>query len=711
MKLLSALSSLFFALPLLAEDAAPNVSISSATFPKMALYNFEFDAGLTVGWVEPKENATINYRISVTNYPDFAPITGELKFDESATGDISESGVVQGAYYNGYTIPGIILPNGVRREVVLELLLDGKSVSSKKAVINGMPGWCSLLPIIILLAIAMLSSMALFALVVGLFLSAMFINGFRPDIGFLRMLDHYLIEAVINPDNCKVIFFTWYLSGMIALIQKSGGAQGMAQSVTKFATTRLRGQIATFVAGCIIFFDDYASCLTVGANMNPVSDALYISREKLAFLVHATSSPPASIMPISSWIGFELSQISTQLNTLNIEGDAFSIFIETIPSRFYPLFMLLFIIYLMGSRRDFGPMLKAERRAFFEKRVVDDENEFHLGDGLDTTLDPRPGTPLRWYNAVIPIFVVIFATVAGLFVSGYYSLLKQYESGDTTVVFGAPQLAGNGDPYGSLLYSSFGACIVCWIMYRVQRIMSFTEGVAIFVHGCKDIMESLLILCLAWSIGKAFTDLQAAKFIVSAIAGNLDPRALPTIVFILSCIISFTTGTSWGTMSIMFPLVIPLVNALAPKDHDLLVHTISSILTGAIFGDQCSPISGTSILSALSSKCPVREHVRTQLPYALLVSLTSVIFGYLPVSYGAFPHWAGLLIGSVFMIIMIFILGVPTESRVPDRIDWVLHKFFGRALPDQGHEEVESGNVVMPTPDNYELTNKAEKHI
>ncbi|KAI9293953.1 hypothetical protein K502DRAFT_325080, partial [Neoconidiobolus thromboides FSU 785] len=628
--------------------------------------------------------------------------SGKLSIDDGNELSLSAS-LPQGFMASTYSISDIDIPSAVARRVVLSVSADDKEIGTNSGTVHGMPGGVTLIPIIVLLAVALFSSQALFALMLGLFLSSMFINGFNPVNGFLRMLDYYTVQAVANSDNVKIILFTFYLSGLIALIQKSGGAHGMANSVTRLATNRWRGQWATFIVGILIFFDDFASCLIVGSNMQPVTDTLFLSREKLAFLVHATSSPPASIAPISSWIGFEIGLIKAQFTLLKIDKEPFLIFLETIQSRFYPLYMLLFIIIILVLKRDFGPMLVAERRAFFGKRLVKD-NTVLIGDVNDTDpLKPSDQTPRRWINAVIPIIVVVVVTVVALFMSGYYKQMQE-EVPDLS----ATGLAGSGDPYGSLLYSSFLACIIAMILYRIQNIMSFQLSIAIFLHGIKDIVEPLLILILAWSIGIAFADLGAATFIVSSLSTTLDPHAVPVLVFIISCIISFTTGTSWGTMTIMFPLVIPLVHASAKDDHDLLVHCISSILTGAIFGDQCSPISGTSILSALSSKCPVRDHVTTQLPYALLVALTSVIFGYLPVGFNAYPAWAGLLIGIVFMTLVVLLIGTKTESHDISRWDWLMTKFGREPNVENYFDESEpSTSEKKEQPDEFDLETNA----
>ncbi|KAJ9063808.1 hypothetical protein DSO57_1037005 [Entomophthora muscae] len=649
--------------------------VVSVDGPKVVLYGDKAELMVTLG-LDPEFNGTFSYEVVESG----VGVRSQGSLIPTNETDVQLSGEVHTGYsMQGYKIEDIELTNTITRELQITISSGGFNQSSS-VEIHGMPGAVTMLPIVMLLLVAVVSSQALVALALGLFLASTFINGFNPLLGFLRMMDHYAVSAVADPGNAQVILFTFYLSGLVALIQKSGGAHGMAKLMTKIATDRWRGQWATLLAGVLIFFDDFASCLIVGSNMQPVTDALLLSREKLAFLVHATSSPPASIAPISSWIGFELTLIKKQMDNLKIPGEPFMVFLF---SRFYPLYMLLFIVALLLLKRDFGPMLDAERRAIYEKRLVKDDAVL-LGDAEDP-LTPDPKTPQRWFNAVVPVVFVIFTTVTAMFVGGYY-VQKASENPDYS-----PQgLASKGNSAEALLYGSFLGSIISMTLFRAQGLMGFKMLIAVYIHGVKEIAEPLLILILAWSIGSAFSDLKAADFIVSAMSSTVNPGSLPTFIFIISCIISFTTGTSWGTMSIMFPLVIPLVNTAAPSDHNIFVHSVSSILTGAIFGDQCSPISGTSILSAMSSKCPLKDHVTTQLPYALLVSAVSILFGYLPVGYGIYPTWAALVIGSLALGLCLYLLGTKTESQDPSK--WRrLMRTFGKSphSPDPSHIDLE----------------------
>lgn len=568
-----------------------------------------------------------------------------------------------------------------------------------------------MIPIFFLLGISIVCHQVLIALFTGIFVAATIIYGFNPLTGFLRSFDEYMVQGIAEDPHPAILLLMFFLSGLIGLITQSGGAQGMAQSMIRYITTRQKAMWVTFWLGMIIFFDDYASALIVGTNMRPITDLLFISREKLAFLVHSTAAPPSSLAPISSWIGFEVGCIGGQLRYLEKfkDVDPFSVFLDTIPTRFYAIFMLVFTCVNIFSKRDFGPMLTVERRAIFYKKVSpesDTNNNTTSGTGnnddgfstdgkliinekgallpttIDTSLDdklgdastpitattatpppfPNTNTNARWYNAFVPILVNILLILVGIVATGYYTCIEDGLEPSLA------NIAGRGDSTGSMVWASFAATVVAVFMYRYQKIMTFNECMEAWIKGIQETIEPILTLILAWTIGKAFTELNVSQFFIMTLKDGMQPELLSSVVFLTSCVISFCTGTSWGTMSIMFPLAVPLAYGLKPE-LPLIVEVISAILTGSIFGDQCSPISGTSILSALSSSLPVRDHVSSQLPYAVLVAFVSLLCGYIPMGYGVYPHWAGLLVGTLVMIIIMYAFGVKTESHDQPKLE------------------------------------------
>lgn len=424
------------------------------------------------------------------------------------------------------------------------------------------------------------------------------------------------------------------------------------------------------VLGVLIFFDDYASCLIVGNQMRPITDLFYISHEKLAFITHTTSAAPASIVPLSAWIGFELSLLSEAMATVGDTSDPFSTLCETIPGRFYPFFMLFFIPALIGWKRDFGPMLNAERRAL-NTHQLQPPNELVTGN-VDEFEEydeaTKKGKKPHWIHAVIPLAICISVIIITLLLTGYYVCL------DDDIPITVANMTGNGDSYGALMYGSFLAALIATIQYKIAGVMSFSESILTWIQGIRGIVEAVLVLILAWSISAAINDMGTATWIVSALSGGgLDYRGLPSLIFLLCCIMSFCTGSSWGTMSIVFPLAIPLAVGLAPESmkHTVIVDNAAAILAGSIFGDQCSPISDTSILSALSSRVSVNAHVSSQMPYAILNALLAILIGLLPVGYGAYPSYAGLLLGIPIIVGLVWLLGTPVESDKPDKFAFI----------------------------------------
>lgn len=637
-------------------------------------------ATLSLGWVQPQGEDGLPADLS-------SPYMGEWIYNVRdvntqkivATGSfaaVDDDGKLTNQFHtsdwvldqNGYSKFQVSISTPVTPNQIMDLDNSGMSVTEGVGTIHALPGYLTLVPIIVLMVVAIVSHQNLVAMYCGIFVASTFVRGYNPLLGFIDSWSVFMVEAVNDADRIRIILFTFFLSGMIGLITASGGAQGMAKVITKYATNRNRALWMTFALGCIIFFDDYASALIVGSNMRPITDMLFISREKLAFLVHATSSPPASVAPISSWIGFEIGAIRDQLQAIPKykDEDPFLVFMETIPSRFFPWFMLIFIVIIIAMKRDFGPMLKAERRAIFEKKVLKTSSAGSGGaaggDGDELLDEMGRQKPARWYNAVLPVVLCLAVTVAGLLLTGYYNCLDSGIAHPTIA-----DIAGAGQSSDALIWGSMLGSILAIAMTRLQGIMSFGDTMAAWVDGIKGVVDALLTLLMAWTISVVFKELGLPQFVTQALSGALDPRILPACVFLTSCFISFSLGSSWGTMSIMFPLAIPLVYGLAPDSRPLLIDTISSILTGSIFGDQCSPLADTSILSSLSSGIPVKDHISSQLPYALLVAFTSLLVGYVPAGYALLPSWGSLLLGTIMMAVIFYFLSVPTESLVPGK--------------------------------------------
>jgi Na+/H+ antiporter NhaC len=505
--------------------------------------------------------------------------------------------------------------------------------------------------------LALIFRQVILSLIFGIYVGAVFIYDYNPLTGLLRLADKYVINAISDVSHIQIIVFTLLFGGVIGLISRSGGTRGIANVLTKFARSRKSGMIATWLSGIIIFFDDYANTLVVGNLMRPVTDKLKISREKLSFIVDATAAPVASVFIVSSWIGYEVGLIQDGLGMIGSQANAYTTFLATIPYRFYPIAMLFFVFLISITGRDFGAMYKAERRAVEEGEVSNAD--------VDSSKDMTHSTEIlgneekaKWYNGVIPILVIIVGTIIGLIYTGVNSLQEQ-----GIIDYNIQDIIANSDSYLALLWGSLSACVVAAIMIISQRIMNIKETVDAWFLGIRSMLLAIIILTLAWAIGSITNEIKTADYIISLISDVVNPRFLPVIVFVVCGATSFATGTSWGTMAILFPIVIPLATTVTgmqnynPQESTLILNgVISSVLAGSVWGDHCSPISDTTILSSMASGCNHIDHVRTQLPYAILVGIVCMIFGDVLTAYGLSPY-ISLLIIATLLVGIVYLFG------------------------------------------------------
>ncbi|CAN5726670.1 Na+/H+ antiporter NhaC family protein [soil metagenome] len=532
-----------------------------------------------------------------------------------------------------------------------------------------LPGWISVVPPLLAILLALIFREVVISLFAGVWLGAFLWTGFEPFGALLRTVDTFALPALADSDHAAIIMFSLMIGGMVGVIGRNGGTFGIVERLSPIATTPRRGQLATYAQGLAIFFDDYANTLIVGNTMRPVTDRLKVSREKLAYIVDSTAAPIASIVFVSTWVGYEISLIADGLRAAaaavattdpalaaRLEAtSAFNVFIDTIPYRFYPLLALTFVLMVIWSGRDFGPMRAAEARAASGGGVHRPGAQL-LTDTTGGSMEPPAGAPLRWWNAAVPVLVVVFTVLFGLYFSGLAAL----PPGD----YSLRDVIGEANSFHVLLWASLLGSVAAILLTVIQRILTLQETMDAWLSGIRSMVLAMVILVLAWSLGRVTEFLGTAQFISSALEGSLPVEFLPVLVFAAAAGISFATGTSWGTMAILLPLVIPLGASLTVA-HDLaldghytiLLGVTSSVLAGSIFGDHCSPISDTSVMSSMASACDHMDHVRTQLPYALVVAAVGMAVGDIPTAYGLSP-WVSLAIGVVIL--------------------WLALRFFGR---------------------------------
>ncbi|TFB10173.1 Na+/H+ antiporter NhaC family protein [Candidatus Marinimicrobia bacterium MT.SAG.3] len=525
----------------------------------------------------------------------------------------------------------------------------GNARASK--TIPTLPGILSLAPPLIAIGLAVLFKEVLLSLFAGIWIGAVFLAGYNPISGFLVAIDKYIVPSLANKDHAAVILFSMGLGGMVGLIARNGGMHGVVEKISKYAKSARSGQIATLSMGLLIFFDDYANTLLVGNTMRPFTDKLKISREKLSFLVDATAAPIASIAFVSTWIGFQNGLIKQGFDAVNLDMDPYVAFISSIPYSFYAFIMLGLIVITATRARDFGPMLTAERRAQQTGKVIRDGAKPLAGADL-SELELPENLDKRWYNAMIPIGFVIVTTIVGLYFNGRAALGASAE----TMAF--HEIIGNANSFTVLMWAAFGGSILAGIMSLSQKLMNLQETVDAYLNGIKSMVYAMVILVLAWSLGAIAADLSTADYVLHITRGLFSPNLLPAMTFIVAALIGFSTGTSWGTMAILTPIVIPMAYHLpieagidASLQSTILLGTIAAVLSGACFGDHCSPISDTTILSSMASGADHIDHVKTQLPYAFLAAGVAVVFGYIPAGYGMNPYLSIVLgIGALYLI-------------------------------------------------------------
>ena len=538
--------------------------------------------------------------------------------------------------------------------------------------------WISLMPPIVAIALALITREVILSLFAGIWIGALFLVGFNPVAGTTQSLS-LLIEALVNADHIAIIVFSLFLGGMVGVMSRSGGTQGVVDVLGKFATTRKKGQIFAWASALAIFFDDYANTLIRGNALRPMTDRLNISREKLSYIVDSTAAPLAVSAVITTWIGFEITQIQTALSGLAATTEdaalatqlmagadnAFIIFLDSLPYLFYPILALAFVLMTILMKREFGPMLDAERRAASGNGVIR-EGSMPAADTSLETLQPIEGKPKRWYNAAFPVIAVIIVALYSLYSTGA-AALGPGESGLRSII-------GNANPFDALLWASFTGCVIAISLAVFQKILTLNQALESWVGGMQSMLIAIVILILAWGLGGVTQELGTGAYLSSLLQDTLPLSLLPGLVFFIAAVTAFSTGTSWGTMAILFPVVVPLSIAMGAgvgfaggENYGILLGAISSVMAGAVFGDHCSPISDTTVLSSMSSACDLIDHVRTQLPYALLVAAVAMIVGEIPAALDFIhPAW-GLLAGLIILYLILKFYGEnPEEPKLSE---------------------------------------------
>lgn len=456
----------------------------------------------------------------------------------------------------------------------------------------------ALVPPIVAIALALISKDVYSSLFIGILSGALFHTNFRPVATIDTILNDGLIYGLTDAWNAGIFIFLILLGIFVALINKSGGSAAFGEWAQKNIKSRSGAMLASVFLGVLIFIDDYFNCLTVGAVMRPVTDAHKVSRAKFAYIIDATAAPVCMIAPISSW--------AAAVSGMVEGADGLTLFVRAIPYNLYSLLTLVFLVAMALMKVDYGPMLLHERNAV-EKGDLFTVGEVKNSNGGDGVL--KKG---KVVDLVLPILILIVMCVVGIiYVGGYFdgvSFVESFSGTDSSV----------GLPWGALV-----ALLLTFVYFLLRRTISFKEAMDCVSEGFVLMVPSLLILTLAITLKNMTGLLGAPEYVEGVVQGASGHffNFLPAIIFIIAAMFSFSMGTSWGTFGILLPIIIPILQA----DTQLMTIGISACLAGAVFGDHCSPISDTTIMSSAGANCDHIAHVTTQLPYALTVAGFSLL--------------------------------------------------------------------------------------
>ncbi len=486
-------------------------------------------------------------------------------------------------------------------------------------------GALSLIPPLLAVFLAFKTKNVVLSLLVALFSGALIMASWNPWIGMQDMFSNYLFVNITDSGNAQTIVMMSFVGGFVALLEKSGGARAFAQALAKRVKSKSTAQTFAWVGGLSIFFSDSGNSLIMGPIFRPIMDRLKVSRAKLAYILDSTSSADCILVPITGWGVYIMSIIATEFDSLGIEGSDIGTFISAIPYQFYAFSALLLVLIVAVSKRDFGPMVKSEEIA--QHGLTEEQKA--AGEQIVVSED----TKVSAWNMGLPI-IVLFVTIFVMFFS-----------------WGWPAETVAGAKIRVALTSGyFLSSIVLGIMIIKQKLMTFSEVFDTFIHGIKNMAGILVIIICAWGVGSVCSNMGTSEFIVNSTIDIIPASMVPAMLFLIGSVISFATGTSWGTMAILLPLGIHMAYGFELSQ----CITIAAVLSGSLFGDHCAPISDTTVLSSMAAGCNHIEHVKTQLPYALLAAISAFI-SYLILGFTGLSA-AIALPGAICILIVLFLI-------------------------------------------------------
>ncbi len=464
-------------------------------------------------------------------------------------------------------------------------------------------GWLSILPPIIAITLALLTKEVISSLLIGIVSGTLIYAVGMNHPNILMGTVETTFNLMATKVDFNILVFCTMLGALVYTISMAGGSVAYGNWATKRIQNRRSSLLATGGLGAFIFIDDYFNCLTVGTVMRPVTDRYNVARAKLAYIIDSMAAPVCIIAPVSSWAA----AVGSSLKSTGAFESDFVAFVSTIPYNFYAIGCIAMVFIICLTNLDFGPMRKAEESA----------KKGDLGDANASSHAVKASEKGTIWDMFVPIgALIVFAVLALMYSGGYWGEDPAYHSFAASL--------GNSSASSALVWASFGAMIVAFLMFVPRGVVNFRDFMDGSVEGMKMMLPANIILVLAWTISGVCRDLLQTPIFVQALVtdGGFSALWLPAAIFVIGAFLSFSTGTAWGTFGILIPIVVPIAQALDPS---LVVVSLAATLAGSVFGDHCSPISDTTILSSAGAGCSHIEHVATQAPYALVVAFASFV--------------------------------------------------------------------------------------
>jgi len=495
----------------------------------------------------------------------------------------------------------------------------------------------AIIPPILAITLAIITKQVILSLFLAIFVGATMLNGGNLWGGLFDTFFTYILPGFEDVDHQRMICFCSFCGGLSLMLERSGGAEAFSNTLTKnVIKTRRGGQVATWLGGVAIWFSDSTNPLLIGAIFRNITDKLKISREKLAYILDSTTAAVPTLFTLSAWGAYIIGLITTTYQDLGYHGDPAADFLAGVPYQYYTIGSIVMVLLIALTGWDYGPMKKAEDRAFTTGQLVEENAE--VRSHTEKRQLPAGAKPTIW-NMIIPLVLLIVLIFVGMAYTG---------DAATNGFIGS---LAEGSSLRSLVVAFFLTAIVAGALAIRSKVMTFKEAVNTFIEGCCSMMEVLIIMMLAWGIGSICKACGTSAFIVQVSENLLTPATMCIIIFVAACLTSFCTGSSWSVFAIFTPIAISMAMAIdAPVGM-----AIGVVLSGGIFGDHCSPISDTTVLSSVGAGCNHIDHVKTQLPYALTVAAAAFV-GYLVTGLVGGGGWLGLVITLVLCGAIAFVL-------------------------------------------------------